>query len=85
MRDYADGREARRGLQRYFEFYNQERLHQALDYRTPAGRCTRGWLEAGWVPRRARLLSKQWGAPHTTSNALPREVLIDLPRVFLNA
>jgi putative transposase len=25
-----------RGLRRYFEFYNRERLHQALKYRTPA-------------------------------------------------
>ena len=24
------------GLQRYFPFYNDERLHQALNYRTPA-------------------------------------------------
>jgi putative transposase len=26
----------RQGLGRYFPYYNQERLHQALDYRTPA-------------------------------------------------
>ncbi len=25
-----------RGLGRYFPYYNEERLHQALDYRTPA-------------------------------------------------
>ena len=24
------------GLGRYFPFYNEERLHQSLDYRTPA-------------------------------------------------
>ena len=24
------------GLEHYFNFYNQERLHQSLDYRTPA-------------------------------------------------
>ena len=36
LRDYADEAEARRELGRYFRFYNQERLHQALDYRTPA-------------------------------------------------
>jgi len=36
LKDYADAREARRGLQGYFGFYNRERLHQALGYRTPA-------------------------------------------------
>ena len=36
LRDYADEAEARQGLRAYFRFYNQERLHQALDYRTPA-------------------------------------------------
>jgi putative transposase len=36
LHDYATPREARRGLKRYFEFYNHERPHQALDYRTPA-------------------------------------------------
>jgi len=28
--------ELQRGLGRYFPYYNEERLHQALDYRTPA-------------------------------------------------
>ena len=32
---YRDGREARKRLTCYFDFYNRERLHQALDYRTP--------------------------------------------------
>jgi putative transposase len=36
LHDYASPREARQGLSRYFEFYNQERPHQALDYQTPA-------------------------------------------------
>jgi transposase InsO family protein len=27
--------ELRSGLKRYFEFYNQERLHQSLGYKTP--------------------------------------------------
>jgi putative transposase len=35
LRDYGSPVEARRGLERYFGFYNQERPHQALDYRTP--------------------------------------------------
>lgn len=34
--DYASPREARAGLTRYFAFYNYERPHQALQYRTPA-------------------------------------------------
>jgi len=36
LRDYAGPREARQGLGRYFEFYNQERLHEGLAYRMPA-------------------------------------------------
>ncbi len=36
LKDYASVREARTGIESYFRFYNQERLHQSLDYRTPA-------------------------------------------------
>jgi putative transposase len=36
LRDYADGAETRRGLERYFQFYNTERRHQALGNRVPA-------------------------------------------------
>jgi putative transposase len=36
LRDYADEAEARQGLRAYFRFYNEERLHQSLGYRTPA-------------------------------------------------
>lgn len=35
LRDYPDVPAARAGLGRYFEFYNTERPHQGLDYRTP--------------------------------------------------
>lgn len=36
LRDYADGWEAEDSLGRYFDFYCNKRLHQALSYRTPA-------------------------------------------------
>lgn len=36
IHDYQTVAEARSSLDRYFAFYNQERLHQALDYQTPA-------------------------------------------------
>ena len=36
LRDYADGWEAQERLGAYFRFYSHERIHQALDYRTPA-------------------------------------------------
>lgn len=36
LHDYASPRQARRGISDYLTFYNRERLHQALDYRTPA-------------------------------------------------
>jgi len=36
LKDYADGWEAEASLADYFRFYNEERIHQALDYRTPA-------------------------------------------------
>ncbi len=35
LKDYATVDELYEGLARYFDFYNQERVHQALDYRTP--------------------------------------------------
>jgi putative transposase len=37
LKGYQDGRDARIGLGEYFRFYNEERPHQALEYRTPAG------------------------------------------------
>ena len=43
LHDYQHVPEARLGLGRYFDLYNYQRLHQVLDYRTPAAvfvRCT---------------------------------------------
>ena len=36
LKAYSSGREAKDGLEAYFHFYNTERPHQALGYRTPA-------------------------------------------------
>jgi putative transposase len=36
LKDYASVMEAQAGIDRYFRFYNHERLHQNLGYRTPA-------------------------------------------------
>ena len=35
LKEYVNGTEAFEGLKAYFEFYNHERPHQSLGYRTP--------------------------------------------------
>jgi len=36
LKEYDSPRTARTELTRYLRFYNEERIHQALNYRTPA-------------------------------------------------
>ena len=36
LKAYQDGRDARAGIGDYFRFYNTQRPHQALGYKTPA-------------------------------------------------
>jgi putative transposase len=36
LHEYNSPKIARQGLGRYLDFYNHRRLHQALDYQTPA-------------------------------------------------
>lgn len=36
LKDYESVIEAVEGIRRYFKFYNEERLHQSLGYKTPA-------------------------------------------------
>ena len=35
LNDYRSVRESQQRISAWFQFYNQERFHQALDYRTP--------------------------------------------------
>lgn len=35
LKDYESIKEARKGIEKYFSFYNNERLHQSLGYRCP--------------------------------------------------
>ena len=45
LKAYQDGRDARIGLGNYFRFYNTERPHQALSYRTPAEVFTSSFVD----------------------------------------
>jgi len=36
LHNYESPREARKGVSAYLDFYNYQRLHQSLDYKTPA-------------------------------------------------
>jgi transposase InsO family protein len=58
LQDYRSPRDARRGLSRYFEFYNHVRPHQALKYRTPA-EVYRGQLAA--APHGGQAVSQRPG------------------------
>lgn len=44
LKDYENAREAELELKRYFNFYNNERLHQSLGYRSPVEVYTKGEL-----------------------------------------
>ena len=46
LKAYQDGKEAKVGISNYFRFYNTERPHQALGYRTPAEVFTSTPVEA---------------------------------------
>jgi putative transposase len=46
LKDYRTAPDAIRGLGRYFEFYNYERLHQSLNYKTPVAVYRQGINQA---------------------------------------
>jgi len=63
LREYADGHELIRSLQRYFDYYNNHRVHSSLDYRTPAevyrqGRDSLCFASAAPSLRKAKELNK---------------------------
>ena len=47
LHDYTTVSEARTGLERYFAFYNDERLHESLAYQTPGQVYSQGCRLAG--------------------------------------
>lgn len=49
LKEYTDGWDAEASLSAYFRFYNQERIHQALGYRTP-GDIYREYSSSGRQP-----------------------------------
>ena len=57
LKAYTDGRQAKTELEAYFRFYNTQRPHQALGYRTPAevfsgdsAQSTEHLTERRWSP-----------------------------------
>jgi len=46
LKDYRNVTEARQGLRDYFEFYNCERVHQSLGYKTPEAVYRQGLKQA---------------------------------------
>ena len=49
LRGYADGVEAKAGIGVWIDFYNERRLHQALDYRAPMAVWREGMVAAATV------------------------------------
>ena len=76
LRAYSNGREAKAGLDDYFRFYNTQRPHQALDYRTPDEvfnedlvQSTADTKEGRWFP--GRVLVSYAGATGPSLNIAP--------------
>ena len=55
LKAYSGGREAKAGLDAYFSFYNNQRPHQALSYRTPAE-----VFNGGLAPSDERPINGKW-------------------------
>jgi putative transposase len=57
LKDYASVPELAAGLERYFHFYNHQRPHQSLAYRTPAEVHCDDWHLTDWRHRNDRTVS----------------------------
>ncbi len=78
LHDYQSPAEARRRLSAYLRYYNQERPHQALDYRTPAevywgepkqGQATNHQKGDEPILQADSIWSKRWVPPHYVNPA----------------
>ena len=54
LKAYSGGKEAQAGIGDYIRFYNTQRPHQALGYRTPAGAFNGGAAESIEQPAERR-------------------------------
>ena len=66
LKAYRDGSEARRGIDAYLDFYNRERPHQSLGYRTPAQVFASG-RPLGCLPDQASALSSREAVSDSTA------------------
>ena len=63
MKAYTDGRQAKTELEAYFHFYNTQRPHQALGYRTPAE-----VFNGDWVQSTEQLTERRWTPSRTMAS-----------------
>jgi len=64
IHDYETVRDAKEGIARYMSFYNWERPHQSLSYKTPAEVYFGEKEQRGQeYLKQYKILSKQWGPP----------------------
>ena len=72
LKAYSNGREAKAGLEAYLHFYNTQRPHQALGYRTPevfsgdSVQSDEQSKERRWLPTRALETLERQRDPHLT-------------------
>ena len=70
LKAYQNGSEARKGIDAYLDFYNRERPHQALDYRTPRQVFEEGLLGKYLQDREVVLLSNGETLPMVVRDSL---------------